>query len=160
MIKPRIVKVIIISAVLALAGVIGVAIAVGPVIEVHSPSVRIGTGTAGIFFDLHNHGIVGDCIIGVEVSGDGRVFKAEMHRTEISHDVAKMVMIDRVCIGPMSEVSFRGMEGEGYHIMVMGDVSSVDHFDVTLKFESGRSLTFKVIAGGVGSGFSNHVGHE
>jgi copper(I)-binding protein len=34
----------------------------------------------------------------------------------------------------------RGAEGEGYHIMVFGDVEHIKVFHIYLKFESGKVL--------------------
>ena len=39
----------------------------------------------------------------------------------------------------------RGAEGEGYHIMVSGDVGKVSVLHVYLKFESGKTLHFHVM---------------
>jgi len=134
---------LIIVLVAAVASVTAV-FAVGSVLEAKDVSVRLGTGTAGIFLNLENRGFLQDCAVGVEVMVDpgGELVRAELHKTIMENDVMKMVKVDKICVGPMSTVKMRGAEGEGYHIMVFGDMEHIKIFHIYLKFESGKVLHF------------------
>jgi len=129
-------------------GLIGAATAVGSIPLVEDVAVRLGSGTAGIFLNLKNQGLFPDCLIGVEVMGetDGGMIQlqAEIHKSELQNNMMKMVRVDKVCVGPLGEVKMRGAEGEGYHVMVYGDVHSVKLFHIHMKFESGKTLHFHV----------------
>ena len=134
---------LIIVLVAAVASVTAV-FAVGSVLEAKDVSVRLGTGTAGIFLNLENRGFLQDCAVGVEVMVDpgGELVRAELHKTIMENNVMKMVKVDKICVGPMSTVKMRGAEGEGYHIMVFGDMEHIKIFHIYLKFESGKVLHF------------------
>ncbi len=148
----------------AVVAVIGAAVAVGSQPSAEDVAVRVGSKTAGIFLNLRNSGLLPDCVVGVEVHGEGKEggvsLRAELHTTIMEGNVMKMVKVDRVCVGPMSVVKMRGAEGEGYHIMVFGDVEKVSVFHVYLKFESGKTLHFHVMApeGSQMAGMGDH-GH-
>jgi copper(I)-binding protein len=126
--------------------------------EAKDVSVRLGTGTAGIFLDLENRGLLPDCAVGVEVMGDpgGMSLKAELHKTVMENNVMKMVKVDKVCVNPFSTVRMRGAEGEGYHIMVFGDVEHIKVFHIYLKFESGKVLHFHAETTGAEQGEHKH----
>jgi copper(I)-binding protein len=129
---------------------VGAVVAMGSQLSAEDVAVRVGTKTAGIFLNLRNSGLLPDCAVDVEVRGEGKEgsvsLKAELHTTVMEGNVMKMVKVDRVCVGPMSVVKMRGAEGEGYHIMVFGDVEKVSVFHVYLKFESGKTLHFHAMA--------------
>ncbi|MCS7142878.1 MAG: copper chaperone PCu(A)C [Aigarchaeota archaeon] len=136
-----------VTAVVGVAALFAAVLAVGSMPEVHDVFIRLGTNTGGIFFVLHNHGLSGDCVVGVEVegvtgAGSRAKVKSELHKTEIGPYEMKMVKVDRVCIGPMSEVRFTGVEGEGYHVMIFGNVHDYKKFHITLIFESGKRVSF------------------
>ncbi|MEM2237661.1 MAG: copper chaperone PCu(A)C [Candidatus Caldarchaeum sp.] len=122
--------------------------AVGSLPQASDVTARVSKDVGGIFLNLRNNGLLPDCVVGVEVNGEigGKEFpiKAEIHKTIIEKDVMRMVKVEKVCIAPLSEVKMRGVEGEGYHIMVSGDLEKVETFHVYLKFESGKLLHFHV----------------
>ncbi|MEM2858875.1 MAG: copper chaperone PCu(A)C, partial [Nitrososphaerota archaeon] len=113
-------------------------------------AVRVGSKTAGIFLNLRNNGLLPDCVVGVDVYGEGKEGRvqltAELHTTVMEGNVMRMEKVDRVCVGPLSVVKMRGAEGEGYHVMVFGDVEKVSVFHVNLKLESGKVVHFHVTA--------------
>ncbi len=139
-----------VAVVVAAVAVVGAVVAVGSQPSAEDVAVRVGSKTAGIFLNLRNSGLLPDCIVGVEVHGEGKEgrvsLSSELHTTIMEGNVMKMVKVERVCVGPMSVVKMRGAEGEGYHIMVFGDVEKVSVFHVYLKFESGKTLHFHVMA--------------
>ncbi len=141
-------KVILLIVALLIVGSLGSLFAVGSLPKESDVTVRLGTDTAAIFLNLRNDGLLPDCIVDVRARGEsmGREFelKAELHKTEIDGNIIKMMKVDKVCVGPLSEVRMRGVEGEGYHIMVFGDVEKVEMFHIDLKFESGKVLHFHV----------------
>ena len=142
---------ILVVAAAALAAVFGV----GSLPEVSDISMRKGTNTAGIFFDLHNRGLLPDCVVGVEVIGEGskgqQTMRAELHKTVMEGDVMKMVKVDKVCVNPLSTVKMRGAEGEGYHVMVFGEVEHIFVFHIYLKMESGKVIHLHAQPTGTGS---------
>ncbi len=135
-----------------------VVFAVGSMPEAKDVSVRLGTGTAGIFLDLENRGLLPDCAVGVEVMGDpgGVMLRAELHKTVMENNIMKMVKVDKICVNPLSMVRMRGAEGEGYHIMVFGDMEHIKVFHVYLKFESGKVLHFHAETAGAEHGEHEH----
>ncbi len=143
-------RIVLISVLVVVIAAIGAVVAVGSQLSVEDVAVRVGSKTAGIFLNLRNSGLLPDCAIGVEVHGEGMEGKvnlsAEFHTTVMEGNVMRMVKVERVCVGPMSVVKMRGAEGEGYHIMVFGDVEKVSVYHVYLKFESGKTLHFHVMA--------------
>uniref|UniRef100_A0A7C5Q476 Copper chaperone PCu(A)C n=1 Tax=Caldiarchaeum subterraneum TaxID=311458 RepID=A0A7C5Q476_CALS0 len=132
-------------AVIILAGVATV-FAVGSVPQASDVAARVSHDTGAIFLNLKNNGFLPDCVVGVEVNGEinGKEFpiKAELHTTVMEKDIMRMVKVDKICVNPLSEVRMRGVEGEGYHIMIFGDLENVEMFHVYLKFESGKVLHF------------------
>jgi copper(I)-binding protein len=82
--------------------------------------------------------------------------KAELHKTVMENNVMKMVKVDKVCVNPFSTVRMRGAEGEGYHIMVFGDVEHIKVFHIYLKFESGKVLHFHAETTGAEQGEHKH----
>ncbi len=143
-----------VAAVVAAAAVIALVFGVGSLPEVSDISMRKGTNSAGIFFDLHNRGFLPDCVVDVEVLGEAHMgeqaLRAELHRTVMEDNVMRMVKVDKVCVPPFSTVKLRGAEGEGYHIMVFGEVEHFDSFHVHLKMESGKVIHFDVQPLGTG----------
>ncbi len=139
-------KIILIIVLLIIVGSLGVVFAVGSRPEASDVAVRLGTGVAGIFLNLRNNGLLPDCVVDVTAGGEfmGKEFelKAEIHKTVLEGNIIRMERVDKVCVGPLSEVKMRGAEGEGYHIMVFGDVEKVEMFHINLKFESGKILHF------------------
>jgi copper(I)-binding protein len=79
------------------------------------------------------------------------VLLAELHRTVMEDNVMKMVKVDKVCVEPFSTVKMRGAEGEGYHVMVFGELEHFDSFHVHLKMESGKVIHFYAQPTGAGS---------
>ncbi|MDW8083955.1 MAG: copper chaperone PCu(A)C [Candidatus Caldarchaeum sp.] len=147
----------VVAAVLVAAGVLGVFLSFGPVLEVSDVAMRRGTQAGGIFLNLHNRGLFRDCVVEAEVIGEGPLgevrLKTELHRTVMEGDVMKMVKVERICVEPLSTVKMRGVEGEGYHIMVFGDLEKFESFHVHLKMESGRIVHFDVAP----EGHSDHT---
>lgn len=148
-------------AVIILAGVAAV-FAVGSVPQASDVAARVSHDTGAIFLNLKNNGFLPDCVVGVEVNGEinGKEFpiKAGLHKTVMEKDVMRMVKVDRVCVNPFSEVRMRGVEGEGYHIMIFGDLEKVEMFHIYLKFESGKVLHFHAENPTAGSAEEN--GHK
>ncbi len=146
----RALSIAVIVGIVVVIGAIGAVVAVGSQPTAEDVAVRVGSKTAGIFLNLRNGGLLPDCIVGVEVYGEGKEGKVsltgELHTTVMEGNVMRMIKVDRVCVGPMSVVKMRGAEGEGYHVMVFGDVEKVSVFHVDLKFESGKTLHFHVMA--------------
>ena len=129
----------------------------GSSLEAKNISVSVGTGTAHIFLDLENRGHLPDCLIGVEVIGDfGTSLRAGLHKTVMENNVTRMVEVDKVCVNPFSTVRMRGAEGEGYHIMVFGDVEHIKVFHIYLKFESGKVLHLHAEIAGAEKGGHKH----
>lgn len=153
----NVVRVLYVGVTVAVAAAVALAVVfgVGSLPEVSDISMRKGTNSAGIFFDLHNRGFLRDCVVGVEVLGEGHtgeeVLQAELHRTVMEDNVMKMVKVDKVCVEPFSTVKMRGAEGEGYHVMVFGEVEHFDSFHVHLKMESGKVIHFYAQPAGAGS---------
>ena len=143
-------RIVLISVLVVVIAAIGAVVAVGSQLSVEDVAVRVGSKTAGIFLNLRNSGLLPDCAIGVEVHGEGKEgrvsLSAEFHTTVMEGNVMRMVKVERVCVGPLSVVKMRGAEGEGYHIMVFGDVEKVSVYHVYLMFESGKTLHFHVMA--------------
>ncbi len=143
-------RIVLISVLVVVIAAVGAVVAVGSQLSAEDVAVRVGSKTAGIFLNLRNSGLLPDCAIGVEVHGEGKEgrvsLSAEFHTTVMEGNVMRMVKVERVCVGPMSVVKMRGAEGEGYHIMVFGDVEKVSVYHVYLKFESGKTLHFHVMA--------------
>ncbi|MCS6784263.1 MAG: copper chaperone PCu(A)C [Candidatus Caldarchaeum sp.] len=141
---------IVLGSVLAVAVVLGVYLVFVPAFEVSDVTMRKGTQAGGIFLNLHNRGLFRDCVVDAEVIGEGRMgevkLKTELHKTVMEKDVMKMVRVDRICVDALSTVKMRGVEGEGYHIMVFGDLDRYESFHVHLKMESGRVIHFDVTA--------------
>ena len=143
-------RIVLISVLVVVIAAIGAVVAVGSQLSVEDVAVRVGSKTAGIFLNLRNSGLLPDCAIGVEVHGEGKEgrvsLSAEFHTTVMEGNVMRMVKVERVCVGPLSVVKMRGAEGEGYHIMVFGDVEKVSVYHVYLMFESGKTLHFHAMA--------------
>jgi copper(I)-binding protein len=159
-------RIVLLVVVVVAVAAVGAVVALGSQLSAEDVAVRVGTKTAGIFLNLRNSGLLSDCAVDVEVRGEGKEgsvsLKAELHTTVMEGNVMKMVKVDRVCVGPMSVVKMRGAEGEGYHIMVFGDVEKVSVFHVYLKFESGKTLHFHVMApeGSQMRGMGGEHGHH
>jgi copper(I)-binding protein len=120
---------------------------VGPNLIAEDVVVRLGSNkSAAIFLNLRNAGHQLECVVGVEVYGEGKEgrvsLSAELHNTVMEGNVARMVKVDRVCVPHMSVLKMRGSEGGGYHIMVFGDVEKFTLFHVYLKTESGYTVRF------------------
>ncbi|MDW7977681.1 MAG: hypothetical protein RMH74_02630 [Candidatus Caldarchaeum sp.] len=139
-------KILLVVVVVSALASVGAVFAVGSMPAESDVSLRLGKDTAAIFLNLRNNGLLPDCAVGVEVEGesDGKIvpLKAELHRSYLEGNIVKMAHVDRVCVGPLSEVKMRGIEGEGYHIMIMENVEDIEFFHIYLKFESGKVLHF------------------
>ncbi|MEM1954074.1 MAG: copper chaperone PCu(A)C [Nitrososphaerota archaeon] len=139
-----------IAVVVIVVAAVGGALAIGSQPVAEDVAVRVGSKTAGIFLNLRNNGLLPDCVVGVDVYGEGKEGRvqltAELHTTVMEGNVMRMEKVDRVCVGPLSVVKMRGAEGEGYHVMVFGDVEKVSVFHVYLKLESGKVVHFHVTA--------------
>ncbi|MEM2233977.1 MAG: copper chaperone PCu(A)C [Nitrososphaerota archaeon] len=139
-----------IAVVVIVVAAVGGALAIGSQPVAEDVAVRVGSKTAGIFLNLRNNGLLPDCVVGVDVYGEGKEGRvqltAELHTTVMEGNVMRMEKVDRVCVGPLSVVKMRGAEGEGYHVMVFGDVEKVSVFHVNLKLESGKVVHFHVTA--------------
>lgn len=148
-------------AVVAIAAVIALFLTFIDPFQVSEVSTRKGTQTAAIFLDITNRGLIRDCVVGVEVTGEGKMggekLKAELHRTVLEQNIMKMVKVEKICVEPLSTVRMKGAEAEGYHIMVFGDVEKFDTYHVHLVMESGRVIHFDVEA--AKNGHSNDHKH-
>lgn len=115
----------------------------GEGVEVHAAFFRRGTMGGGVFFIAHNHGLVEECIVGVEVLEPAGI-RAELHRTLIENGVARMQSVEKICIPPRGEVRALGVEGDGHHIMLIGDIpEGVQTIKVRLILGSGLKLDFE-----------------
>ncbi|MEM2232473.1 MAG: copper chaperone PCu(A)C [Nitrososphaerota archaeon] len=146
----RTLRLVLIAVVVIVVAAVGGVLAIGSQPTAEDVAVRVGSKTAGIFLNLRNNGLLPDCVVGVEAYGEGKEGRvqltAELHTTVMEGNVMRMVKVDRVCVGPLSVVKMRGAEGEGYHVMVFGDVEKVSVFHVYLKLESGKVVHFHVMA--------------
>ncbi|MEM1944467.1 MAG: copper chaperone PCu(A)C [Nitrososphaerota archaeon] len=141
-------------AVIAVVPVIAVAAAAGvilfwggPVLEAHDVEVRLGVGSAAVFLTIHNHGLLGDCLTAVNVL-EPRGLSAGLHQSVIDEGgVMRMVKLDKICIGGLSEVKLAGIEEGGLHIMVLGGTHDVKELKIELVFESGRKILVHAVAG-------------
>ena len=107
-----------------------------PVPIVENPRVRATTRNSAAYFTLRNYGLVGYCVIGVEME-EPRVM-AMMHRTVRTEEgMHKMVEVDKVCVGPLGSFTFK--EG-GYHVMIMNPLEGVDEVRFRLLLEDGGSI--------------------
>ncbi|MEM2095993.1 MAG: copper chaperone PCu(A)C [Candidatus Caldarchaeum sp.] len=141
-------KKILLLVLLVALGSVGAVLAVGSMPSESDVALRLGRDSAAVFLNLRNNGLMPDCVVGVEVEGDvqGKTIpiKAELHKSYLEGNVVRMVKVDRICVGPLSEVKMRGIEGEGYHVMLLQNVEEVELFHIYLKFESGKVLHFHV----------------
>jgi copper(I)-binding protein len=124
----------------------------GPNLIAEDVVVRLGSKSAAIYLNLRNDGHQLECVIGVEVYGEGKEgrasLSAELHNTVMEGGVMRMFKVDRVCVPHQSVLKMRGSEGGGYHIMVFGDVEKFVVFHVYLKTESGYTVHFVASAPG------------
>ncbi|GBC71862.1 hypothetical protein HRbin02_01651 [Candidatus Calditenuaceae archaeon HR02] len=115
----------------------------GEGVEVHVAFFRRGAAGGGVFFIAHNHGLTEVCIVGAEVLEPADI-RAELHRTIIENGVAKMQGVEKICIPPGGEVRALGVEGDGHHIMLMGNIpEGVQAIKVRLILSSGTALDFE-----------------
>lgn len=151
--KPVIVAVM---AVIALAAAAGLIIVFGaPVLEVHDVEVRGGAGSAAVFLTIHNHGLLGDCLISVDVL-EPEGFSAGLHRSVMDENgVMRMVKLDKICVGGLSEVKLAGIEEGGMHIMILGDTHDLKEMKIELVFESGRRIPVQIVVGQAEEGHSH-----
>lgn len=153
------------AVVVALVAGVGVVFGIGSVPVAEDIATRHGTKAGAIFLNLRNNGFLADCVVGVEVYGETKDGKrvdlqSELHTTVLEGNVMKMVKVDKVCVGPFGVVRMRGAEGEGYHIMVFGEIEKVNVYHVTLKFQSGKVLHFHAKAP-TAAGHTDHgMGHR
>ena len=98
-------RIALIAVVLVAIAAVGAVVALGSQPSAEDVAVRVGSKTVGIFLNLRNSGLLPDCLVGVEVHGEGKEGKvslsAELHTTVMEGNVMKMVKIERVCVGPM-----------------------------------------------------------
>ncbi|MEM0481818.1 MAG: copper chaperone PCu(A)C [Nitrososphaerota archaeon] len=115
----------------------------GEGVEVHGAFFRRGATGGGVFFIAHNHGLVEACIVGAEVLEPAGI-RAELHRTVIENGVARMQGVEKICIPPRGEVRALGVEGDGYHIMLIGSIpEGVQAIKVRLMLSSGATVDFE-----------------
>ncbi|MCS7095115.1 MAG: copper chaperone PCu(A)C [Thaumarchaeota archaeon] len=130
---------------------IGVVFGVGSVLSAEEITVRHGTKSGAILLNLRNSGFLADCLIGADVYGvtkDGkrRDMETELHDMVMEGGVMKMRRVDKICVEPLSTVRMRGTATDGEHVMIFGDVHGIDHYVVLLKFQSGKTLSFRAEA--------------
>ncbi len=115
----------------------------GESVEVHGAFFRRGAMGGGVFFIAYNHGLVEACIVGVEALEPSGI-RAELHRTVIENGVAKMQGVEKICIPPGGEVRALGVEGDGYHVMLIGKIpEDVQYVRVRLILGSGAEIDFE-----------------
>ncbi len=137
----------------AVSGVIVAAVVVGVFlmfstqsgegVEVHGAFFRRGVTGGGVFFIAHNHGLVEACIVGAEVLEPAGI-RAELHRTIIENGVARMQTVEKICIPPRGEVRALGVEGDGHHIMLIGEVpKGIQAIKIRLILGGGATVDFE-----------------
>ncbi len=141
-------RLVLVAASLAIIGVVaGVffllsSLQVSEEVEVHGAFFRRSSMGGGVFFLVHNHGLSEACIVGVEVLEPVGI-RAELHRTVIEDNVAKMEMVEKICIPPRGEVRALGVEGDGYHVMLTQRIpENVHAIKVRLVLSSGSTVDF------------------
>ncbi len=132
-------------AVLTLAGILLYVNLAAPRIEVHSAFVRRGTMASGVFFIAHNHGLAEGCIVGAEVLSPPNQ-RVEMHRTVIQDGKAVMVPVAKICVPAGGEVKALGIEGEGYHLMIVTKLpEDVKTVKIRIYLDDGSTLEFDAV---------------
>ncbi|GBC68850.1 hypothetical protein HRbin01_00537 [archaeon HR01] len=140
--------IVLVAAVVAAVAAGSILLLGGPALEVHDVSVRAGTGSLAVFLTIHNHGLLGDCLVNVKVLHPEGL-RAELHRTVMdAGGVMRMERVDKICVGGLGEVKLAGLEEGGLHIMVVGGDEDVHEVMLELVFESGRTITVKSGVGG------------
>ncbi|MEM0444586.1 MAG: copper chaperone PCu(A)C [Nitrososphaerota archaeon] len=112
-------------------------------VEVHGAFFRRGTMAAGVFFIAHNHGYSESCIVAAETL-EPKGLRAELHITVIEGGVATMRKVEKICIPPRGEVRALGLEGEGYHVMILSKIPEGIHtLKIRLVLASGATVDFE-----------------
>jgi copper(I)-binding protein len=157
----------VIAAVVAVIAVAGILLYVNlavPRIEIHSPFFRRGTMASGVFFIAHNHGLAEGCIVGAEVLNPPNQ-RVEMHMTVIQEGKAAMVPVAKICVPAGGEVKALGIEGEGYHLMIVTKLpEDAKTVKIRIYLDNGSSLEFDAVeqeleappGGHHGSGHGGH----
>ena len=109
-----------------------------PIPSVEGAYVKASLRNSAGYFTLRNYGLVGFCVVGVEVVEPSGVM-AMMHKTVEESGMHKMVRVDRICVGPLG--SFELREG-GHHIMIMNPLKGVDVVKLRLKLDNGGYVEF------------------
>jgi copper(I)-binding protein len=145
-----------VAAAVVLAAAVGLVIVFGgPVLEVHDVSARLGTGSAAVYLTIHNHGLLGDCLVAVNIRHPEGLH-ADLHRSIMdASGVMRMERVEKICVGGLSEVRLSGLEGGGLHIMVVGDFHATEKLILELVFESGKTIQVEALAEG-SDGAHNH----
>lgn len=135
--------VVVVAASLTAVGVLVYTTLAAPKIEVHSPFLRRGTASSGVFFIAHNHGLLESCIVAAEMV-DVPGFRVELHKTEVREGKVVMVPVSKICVPGGGEVKALGIEGDGYHLMILGKLpDDIKKVRIRLYLENGSSLEFE-----------------
>ena len=89
------------------------------------------------YFKLSNGGEATRQLIGVKAEG---YMMAHVHKTEVKDDIASMVLVDILEIGPGQSIMF---EHGGLHVMLMRPEAPVEKggtVDLSLEFANGETL--------------------
>jgi len=130
---------IISAALLALAGVGGLAAGPATGLEVSGAWIRwlpANLPAAG-YLTLTNKGAVPAVLVGASSPDYGQI---TLHQTRTVHGVSDMVPLDSLSVAVNASVDFAA---QGYHLMLMQSrrpLHSGDRVSVTLRFSSGRSM--------------------
>ncbi len=106
-------------------------------IEVSNARFNIIPNGGGVFLDIYNGLDREICLVSADILDvDGE--KVMIHQTIMEGGVEKMVMVDKICIGPKTTVK---LERGGYHIMVMNtDLKNFETIKVKLIFDDGEEV--------------------
>ena len=124
-----------------------------------SPTAMAGAG----YLTITNNGDTTDRLIGIEADFP----RVEIHTTEVVDDVASMVRIEGIDIGPGEMVT---LAPGGFHVMFMGlngdPLEEGETVPATLVFENAGRLEIvfdvaliEAITGGGHGGHGDHSGH-
>ena len=113
------------------------------VTDVAMPKVPSVSPTAAIYLTITNNGKSSVSLIDASTS---IAHHTMIHLSKVENGIAKMKHVESLEIKPGGRLEF--VPG-GYHIMLMGvDKTMItEPFEVTLKFEHGESVSFKVTSG-------------
>jgi len=145
-VEKRYLAVILIAAAsLAAVGVTVYALLSAPKIEIQDSFFRRGTTSTGVFFIARNRGLFEGCIMAGEVVGAPNL-RIEIHKTEVHEGKAIMTPVSKICIPGGGEVKALGIEGEGYHLMILGKLpEDVKKVKIRLYIDNGSILEFEAM---------------